>query len=688
MQMARWIGVAVLALVFVACGDKGQRKTGRGAPKVGQGGKPGTVAGGGAETPAPTPAPKALPSAFRRGRSREQVMKMLPQLSERRFHCSIVAFETRKLFSAWMAVSKHLAQYQLGKRVLKELEREGRRVGVLLPTHLAEAKRWGISLTGPSFVVLRSSRNKTVVGYSVADLSRFKDAILALHDRGRGEGLYWESEPNTKPPLTALRQGASVRAICRFSRGFALCGYRRDVVHMTLARQGSLWDDLDPKERAALSTQSGLLTVGERNTGLLSFWRLDDKRRMHVSGRVGGAEVRRAFAQIKPTSPPRLATIAGKVATAWARLPIALARSLDPKKDGLDGKQLAQGFDGEVALAEGAGGEVAAVLGVRDRKAAKQVVEGLLRQLQGDGMWSNLTTFAVRKRKQAHDKTLGRYELIDVRCTEPLVSSLKLRLALVWGQDRLVIGTPKQALLLARGKAVAPKGVHKKKDDGALLSLRLPLGDLLAPLLATMPKLFALSGKRLPPRELDLLRMLPRSFRRGTLRLRLKGAWLRGEGRLDVASAGRYDGQTSSAARAGLWALMLVLSRVERASRARFDLRGLRWQLRRFVRKHKRLPPGKTGWLPKKRCCQLPGGVCPPRALAATALGKAGFRSYSPAHQWRYTCNKKGDKATLEARADLDCDGRFATHKVEISLQPGQRQHLEVSRMQSKQRFE
>jgi hypothetical protein len=683
----RWLCVTALALALGACGDKGQGATGRGVPKVGPKGE---AADAGAKA-APKPAPKGLPSAFRGGKSREQVLKMLPSLLGGRFHSSIVVFEARKLFSAWSSVAKQLGKNGLGQIVLRELERERLRAGALLPKDVAEAKRWGIGLDGPSFVVLHNSSRRTVVGYSVADRSKFQLALLKLYDRGRGTTLSWEQSTQGKPRLSLLRQGPRVRAVCVFTRGFAVCARREDAIDVALARpRGSLWDDLDKKERAALATQSGLLTLGERRAALLSFWRLDAKRRMHVSGRAGGHKLLRLFAALKPPQAPRLLGVKGAVATGWVQLPIGLSTQLKRKEIGLDGRQIARGFDGEIALAEDAGGEVSVVLGVRDRKVAGKVVSGLLKQLQTDGMWANLGAFAVSKRKRARDPKVGAYQLIDVRCTEPLLKGLKLRLAVVLKQDRLVIGTPKKALALAAGTSVRsasqpPSRIAKAKARGMLLAAKLPLGDILAPLLRTMPLLLRTTGGTLPQRDIDFVRMVPRSFRHGQLRLRLQGKWLRGEGRLDVAAGGRYDAQQGSAARAGLWALALFVSRIERAERVRHDLYGLRWRLRSYLRRHKRLPLGKSGWLPKTRCCKLPGSICPRSAVNTGPLAAAGFRTYSTAHQWRYKANKKGTKATLEARADLDCDGRFATHRVQIELVNGR---VKIGKIESKQRFE
>jgi hypothetical protein len=83
--------------------------------------------------------------------------------------------------------------------------------------------------------------------------------------------------------------------------------------------------------------------------------------------------------------------------------------------------------------------------------------------------------------------------------------------------------------------------------------------------------------------------------------------------------------------------------------------------------------PASTDWTPAKGCCGQPGDRCVPDAAAwAAATWKALGFSVDEGHlyQYRVQSTGKGPKAKLvvEARGDLDCDGKFSSYKREVTV--------------------
>jgi type IV pilus assembly protein PilA len=83
--------------------------------------------------------------------------------------------------------------------------------------------------------------------------------------------------------------------------------------------------------------------------------------------------------------------------------------------------------------------------------------------------------------------------------------------------------------------------------------------------------------------------------------------------------------------------------------------------------------PKSTEWTPARGCCGQPGDKCGPDASAWkgatwTALG---FSVEEPAYyQYRVTSKGAGARATVtvEARGDLDCDGKFSSFKRVVTV--------------------
>ncbi len=78
--------------------------------------------------------------------------------------------------------------------------------------------------------------------------------------------------------------------------------------------------------------------------------------------------------------------------------------------------------------------------------------------------------------------------------------------------------------------------------------------------------------------------------------------------------------------------------------------------------------PRSTGWTPSRGCCGQPGDKCAPdpKAWKDPTWQALGFSVDDPHHyQYRVTSDGKGRKARIvvEARGDLDCDGKFSSFK-------------------------
>jgi hypothetical protein len=83
----------------------------------------------------------------------------------------------------------------------------------------------------------------------------------------------------------------------------------------------------------------------------------------------------------------------------------------------------------------------------------------------------------------------------------------------------------------------------------------------------------------------------------------------------------------------------------------------------------KRFPRGKTGWAPKKPCCKQPHGRCQVTAKEwqASPWRELHFALSDPHYyQFRYASAGENKIATftIEARADLDCNGVYSSYKM------------------------
>ena len=225
--LGSWVGVAMALSAVTACGDKGQL-TGRGAAKPP------------ASTPAATTPPSALPTAFRSGKSAEELLKLMPPLPRRWFTSSLVVFRLRQVLGAWSAVHRRLRADRLGSEVLREVTREARRAGALLPTNVADAERWGINVDGPAFAVLASYSRAPVVGFSVSKPKQVRIALEQIYGRGRAASS-WEREQGAPGKRGAvvevLKVGSSSRAFCQFSRGFVICSRRAEALRRFVDRK-------------------------------------------------------------------------------------------------------------------------------------------------------------------------------------------------------------------------------------------------------------------------------------------------------------------------------------------------------------------------------------------------------------------------------------------------------------------
>lgn len=92
-----------------------------------------------------------------------------------------------------------------------------------------------------------------------------------------------------------------------------------------------------------------------------------------------------------------------------------------------------------------------------------------------------------------------------------------------------------------------------------------------------------------------------------------------------------------------------------------------------YLTSHKARFPKPTPWTPERLCCASEGGKCQPDAHAWDApTWKALNFSVNEPHyyQYRVVVEGSGKKAGLglEARGDLDCDGKFSLYRREVLL--------------------
>ncbi len=106
---------------------------------------------------------------------------------------------------------------------------------------------------------------------------------------------------------------------------------------------------------------------------------------------------------------------------------------------------------------------------------------------------------------------------------------------------------------------------------------------------------------------------------------------------------------------------------------ATMNLRALSDSGSAYLVSHKGRFPRSTPWTPERLCCSNTAGKCLPEAHAWDApTWKALNFSINEPHyyQYRVVLEGKGKKAVLglEARGDLDCDGKFSLYRRELRL--------------------
>lgn len=112
--------------------------------------------------------------------------------------------------------------------------------------------------------------------------------------------------------------------------------------------------------------------------------------------------------------------------------------------------------------------------------------------------------------------------------------------------------------------------------------------------------------------------------------------------------------------------------KLTKVSEAKESLAQLRRSAASLVGELGRFPVGETAWAPSTPCCEQPGKRCAPGAAewAQEPWRTLGFRMRDR-HRFQYRYVSDGQSLRLEARADLDCNGRYSSYRVEGSLQGG-----------------
>jgi hypothetical protein len=77
-------------------------------------------------------------------------------------------------------------------------------------------------------------------------------------------------------------------------------------------------------------------------------------------------------------------------------------------------------------------------------------------------------------------------------------------------------------------------------------------------------------------------------------------------------------------------------------------------------------PLRSTEWTPAATCCSQ-GGKCAPNPKAWTGTFAALNFSVDDPHYYQYRVTKSGKKTVVEARGDLDCDGKFSNYKRTVT---------------------
>jgi type IV pilus assembly protein PilA len=103
-----------------------------------------------------------------------------------------------------------------------------------------------------------------------------------------------------------------------------------------------------------------------------------------------------------------------------------------------------------------------------------------------------------------------------------------------------------------------------------------------------------------------------------------------------------------------------ILKRLERGVRSRFHDRS-------------EVPVATTDWTPAGSCCAQPGQRCRPEPgpWAEAPWSDLGFELSDP-HRYQVRYQSDGQRVTLAARGDLDCDGTFSHFEVAGRISEGE----------------
>lgn len=116
--------------------------------------------------------------------------------------------------------------------------------------------------------------------------------------------------------------------------------------------------------------------------------------------------------------------------------------------------------------------------------------------------------------------------------------------------------------------------------------------------------------------------------------------------------------------------------RKAKAAEAQLNLTAIGTALRRYhasrsarVRRRGGLPKS-VGWTPSAPCCTGGARKCSGGGFHHPTWRALGFALNAPHHfQYRFTRGPGPRQATIEARADLDCDGAFSSYRLDVRVQ-------------------
>lgn len=325
-------------------------------------------------------AAEAGPKLSRR-EATQQLLQMIPAGSE-----ALVVLDIHGLYRLMGDLQAALGHTSLGKELLRKVRLGTAGMPVRVPWEKKDLARLGLDPDGQ--VAAFGSGGHDVFVFSISDPKAFKGQIALLLG---AEASAWKTV--NRGGVTIHQLSGMEEARCHFARGRATCAVSEERLLSALSQRGqrSVWDHLPSDIRNSVDRTTLLFTSNRKGsgaTGTLTVLadgvsvdvRSSDKDLLKVLSGLSSSAGDTGSLLGLATDALSVFCLRLNTAAVLAIMPALAARI---KKLGLEPREVAVAFTGEVLVLQQAGHSPVLLVGVKNRALAGKLVKGVAQALGG-----------------------------------------------------------------------------------------------------------------------------------------------------------------------------------------------------------------------------------------------------------------------------------------------------------------